>query len=162
MIPSSHRTVPQKSPKISPVFFGGESLFAPKVYRALILNCSGGPYITDRKLKLNFNCPGTIYLRTMCFSHNTCVWVSFSPAPEHPRQHSRKIVFPKGLCHQNSRYYYCCCCRLYPSRTLQNVPERPKTFQNVLKLKILYFITFSIFSIFPYYPLKGPVVDHIS
>ena len=43
------------------------------------------------------------------FSNSTCVWVSFSPAPENPRQHGRKIGFPRGLCHQNGRCYYCCC-----------------------------------------------------
>ena len=31
-----------------------------------------------------------------------------------PRQHSRKIGFPKGLCHQNGRCYCYCYCCLYP------------------------------------------------
>ena len=30
-----------------------------------------------------------------------------------PRQHSRKIGFPRGFCHQNARYCYYCYCHCY-------------------------------------------------
>ena len=31
-----------------------------------------------------------------------------------PTKHSRKIGFPRGLCHQNGRCYYYCCCYTPP------------------------------------------------
>ena len=73
-----------------------------------------------------------------CFSHNTCcLWVFFSPGPEHRQGQCWKMTLHTPSCNR-SRYCYCyyCCTPLYGIYTLTSEEQ----YFNMKKLWKLWFL----------------------